>query len=126
MFQFQLEDKSETLKFSEDGGTLAVGCHNDCIYLFQVGEEGLKEKGSLSGHESYINDLDFSLDGRHLRSAGVEGELRYWDLESMKEIILSSKKVSSTQLLEIKENEWAGVCRFSWQTSSIWKEITDF
>ena len=94
-----MKDRSEAVEFSENGELLAVGCHDDCIYVFRTDEEeGFDLVGVLSGHESYINDLDFSLDSKFLRSAGVEGELRYWNLSTMKELVLNAKSCTPEEL----------------------------
>ena len=62
-----------------DGSYLAIGSHDNFIYLFTVSEDGkqYKKHGRLSGHSSYITHLDWSKDSLHLQSNSGDYELLY-------------------------------------------------
>jgi microtubule-associated protein-like 1/2 len=75
------------VKFSPDGTLLAVGCHDDCLYLFDVDpkkpdKQVIQQRAVLFGHESEVSSFDFNTDSTLLRSIGEAGELRYWDIKT--------------------------------------------
>jgi WD40 repeat protein len=55
------------VRFSPDGATLAVGSRDNSIYLYSVTHQYAR-KGKFSKHNSGINQLDFTLDGKYLQS----------------------------------------------------------
>ena len=67
-----------------DGAYLAVGSHDNFIYLFTVSEEGkqYKKHGRLSGHSSYITHFDWSKDSQYLQSNSGDYEILYCKLSS--------------------------------------------
>jgi WD40 repeat protein len=60
------------VKFSADGRTLAVGAHDCKIYIYTVDSTGssatLKLRSTFAKHNSVINHLDLSADGRFMQS----------------------------------------------------------
>jgi WD40 repeat protein len=66
----------ETLAFSPDGTMLAVGSHDNKMYLYSTATWTLKKV--LEGHTGYIHALDWSLDSSYLRTNGSDGELLFW------------------------------------------------
>lgn len=60
------------VKFSSDGRTLAVGAHDCKIYIYDVSFNGtkatLKLRSTFAKHNSVINHLDLSADGRFMQS----------------------------------------------------------
>jgi WD40 repeat protein len=55
------------VRFSPDGATLAVGSRDNSIYLYSVMNQ-YNRKGKFSKHNSGINQLDFSADGKYIQS----------------------------------------------------------
>lgn len=55
------------MKFSLDSMLLAIGSHDNSIYLYSFPEMKLKHK-PFKKHSSYITHLDFSVDGNYLHS----------------------------------------------------------
>lgn len=55
------------VRFSPDGATLAVGSRDNSIYLYSVTQQ-FSRKGKFSKHNSGINQLDFTADGKYLQS----------------------------------------------------------
>jgi microtubule-associated protein-like 6 len=53
------------IKFSKDGRLLALGAHDNSIYVYSV-QQQFKRKAKFSKHNSYITHFDFSADGRYV------------------------------------------------------------
>jgi WD40 repeat protein len=62
------------MEFSPDGKYLAVGSHDNNIYIF----EGMQCKFTLKGHNSFIVALDWSIDSSFIRSNCGAHEVLYW------------------------------------------------
>lgn len=69
--------------------------------------------------------MDFSSDGRLLRSIGNSAELRYWNLADSQEIVLNSGKTPKASKKEVKEASWLSVVKFGWETSQLWRDFED-
>ncbi|MCB9762190.1 MAG: WD40 repeat domain-containing protein [Alphaproteobacteria bacterium] len=61
---------------------------------------------ALVGHVGDVFDLDWSADGRHLVSTGIDGTLRVWDVDTRREVL----RDQSTDWL----GSWAGVPGGCW------------
>ena len=100
-------------KYSPDGNTLALGSHDNKIYLYDVGA-GYTLKGVFEGHNSYITHFDFSADGQYLQSNCGAFELLFSDANSG-----SSIPAIST----LKDVHWATwTCPLGWPVQGIWPE----
>jgi microtubule-associated protein-like 1/2 len=64
----------ECMSVSPDGRYLAVGSHDNYIYILENNEK----KYTLKGHNSFIVCLDWSIDGKYLRSNCGAHEVLYW------------------------------------------------
>lgn len=54
----------EIMRYSNDGSMLAVGSHDNFIYIYKTVASGkYKPHGKLVGHSSFITGLDWSVDG---------------------------------------------------------------
>lgn len=58
----------EAMAFSPCNNFLAIGSHNNFIYVFDCKKYSDKSKTKLSGHSSFITSLDWSQDSNYLRS----------------------------------------------------------
>jgi WD40 repeat protein/serine/threonine protein kinase len=67
-----------SLAFSFDGKTLAEGCGNGTITLWDVATG--REIRTLTGHSAHIPALAFSSDGKMLASASADRTASLWDL----------------------------------------------
>ena len=71
----------ECLTYSPDGNKLAVGAHDQSIYIYDV-KSGYKLYCELTGHSSFITSLDWSSNSSYLRSNSGDYEIRYFNIES--------------------------------------------
>ena len=58
----------EVIRYSPDEKRMAVGSHDNNIYIYEVNGNSYKLKGALKGHNSFITQLDWSKDGRSMQS----------------------------------------------------------
>eukprot|EP00639_Heterosigma_akashiwo_P015290 CAMPEP_0206366550 /NCGR_PEP_ID=MMETSP0294-20121207/3519_1 /ASSEMBLY_ACC=CAM_ASM_000327 /TAXON_ID=39354 /ORGANISM="Heterosigma akashiwo, Strain CCMP2393" /LENGTH=872 /DNA_ID=CAMNT_0053812637 /DNA_START=230 /DNA_END=2845 /DNA_ORIENTATION=+ len=105
------------LKFSPDGNALAVGSHDNNIYLYNTSPEwGLR--ATLEGHNSYITHLDFTADGAALRSTCGAYELLFWDAAE------GEQKPSGAS--ELRDAEWdTTTCPLTWDTQGVFPAFAD-
>lgn len=66
-----------TLAFSPDGATLASGCADATIRLWEVATG--KHRRTLEGHTAYITSVAFSSDGNKIASGSGDHSVRIWD-----------------------------------------------
>lgn len=72
------------MAYSPDGSKLAVGSHDNKIYVYDVGD-GYKKLGALDKHNSFITSVDWSEDGKYIRSVCGAHELLFFDAESLEQ-----------------------------------------
>ncbi|KAJ3094520.1 Echinoderm microtubule-associated protein-like 5 [Phlyctochytrium planicorne] len=107
----------EVLKFSPNGKYLAVGTHDDVIYIWEVVGSDLKYTGLLKGHSSFVTHLDWSADSTHIQSNSGDYELLYWAIPSLQQV---------TSATSVKDVEWATFsCIFGWPVQGIWEKGMD-
>ncbi|KAG9481485.1 hypothetical protein GDO78_010615 [Eleutherodactylus coqui] len=65
--------------YSPDGNFLAIGSHDNYIYIYAVNENGRKYSriGKCSGHSSFITHLDWSVNSQYLMSNSGDYEILY-------------------------------------------------
>jgi microtubule-associated protein-like 1/2 len=102
-----------SLTYSPDGKLLAVGSHDNNVYLHNT--QGYELITKLSAHQSYVKHVDFSADGKWLQSCCGAYELLYWDL---------AKKAQHKTPHELKDVQWATQnCTLGWGVRGMW--LTD-
>jgi len=100
----------ETMVYSEpnDSGKqlyLAVGSHDNTIYLMDT--QTYKKTHKLTGHSSFLTGIDFSLDGKYLRSVCGAYELLFFDV--------GKKKRDPSGASNTIETMWASqTTKFGW------------
>ena len=83
----------EIMRFSQHGDRLAVGSHDNFIYIYNTDHDGKYSfHGKLKGHSSYITALDWSFDGNWIRSSCGAYELLFFDVDSKKQVKESLNK----------------------------------
>ena len=105
----------QTMAYSPDGQTLAIGSHDDCIYLLST--KSYNCRATCRSHHSYITALDFSSDSRRLQTTSGDYELLYWDVTDGRQILSAT---------EMKDVSWASTtCTLGWGVQGIWPPGAD-
>ncbi len=71
----------ETVRYSPDGQLLAVGTHDNSVFVFSV--PGYKFKRRLAAHASSVICLDWTKDGKYMRSLGEDFDLIFWKVPEL-------------------------------------------
>jgi WD40 repeat protein len=73
----------EAMVYSPDGETLAVGSHDNNIYLLDTKKYDDKKatgaKAILKGHSSFITSIDWDIESKYIRSNCGAYELLFFD-----------------------------------------------
>ncbi|KAM4013982.1 echinoderm microtubule-associated protein-like 1 isoform 9-T9 [Anomaloglossus baeobatrachus] len=105
--------------YSPDGNFLAIGSHDNYIYIYAVNENGRKYSriGKCSGHSSFITHLGWSVNSQYLMSNSGDYEILYW-------IPTACKQVVSAETT--RDLEWATyTCTLGFQVFGVWPEGSD-
>jgi WD40 repeat protein len=73
------------IKFNGDNSILAVGAHDQMIFLYSV-NNNFKPLRKLKGHSSTILHIDFSMDGKLLKSVCQAYEILFFSIDNAKNI----------------------------------------
>lgn len=80
-------DNLGCVTFSPDGEKVAVGSHDNGLYIYSVLDGGQclrrHQSGVLTGHRNFITHIDWSRDGNYIQSVSGDYDLRYWNVDSM-------------------------------------------
>ncbi|KAK5854470.1 hypothetical protein PBY51_015531 [Eleginops maclovinus] len=113
-------EQLSVMRFSVDGALLAVGSHDNLIYLYTVSERGRKYSryGKCTGHSSYITHLDWSPDNNFIMSNSGDYEILYWDVPNGCKLIRNRS--------ECKDIDWATyTCVLGYHVFGVWPEGSD-
>ncbi|XP_038968079.1 echinoderm microtubule-associated protein-like 4 isoform X4 [Rattus norvegicus] len=113
-------EQLSVMRYSVDGTLLAVGSHDNFIYLYAVSENGRKYSryGKCTGHSSYITHLDWSPDNKHIMSNSGDYEILYWDIENGCKLIRNRS--------DCKDIDWTTyTCVLGFQVFGVWPEGSD-
>ncbi|NXC21353.1 EMAL1 protein, partial [Corythaeola cristata] len=82
-------EQLSVMRYSPDGNFLAIGSHDNCIYIYGVSENGRKYTriGKCSGHSSFITHLDWSVNSQYLVSNSGDYEILYWIPSACKQVV---------------------------------------
>nr|XP_014354175.1 PREDICTED: echinoderm microtubule-associated protein-like 3 [Latimeria chalumnae] len=94
-------EQLSVVRYSPDGNFLAVGSHDNFIYIYTVTENGRKyiRFGKCVGHSSFITHLDWSKDGKFIMSNSGDYEILYWDVAGGCKLLRNR--------FDSKDREWA-------------------
>ncbi|XP_031436188.1 echinoderm microtubule-associated protein-like 1 isoform X5 [Clupea harengus] len=112
-------EQLSVMRFSPDGNFLAIGSHDNYIYIYAVAENGKKYSrvGKCSGHSSFITHLDWSVDSQYLVSNSGDYEILYWIPSVCKQVV----SVETT-----RDIPWASyTCTLGFLVFGLWPEGSD-
>ncbi|EPY84981.1 echinoderm microtubule-associated protein-like 2 isoform 3 [Camelus ferus] len=112
-------EQISVVSFSPDGAYLAVGSHDNLVYVYTVDQGGRKVSrlGKRSGHSSFITHLDWAQDSSCFVTNSGDYEILYWDPTTCKQI---------TSADVVKNVEWAtATCVLGFGVFGIWSEGAD-
>jgi WD40 repeat protein len=73
----------EAMRYSPCGSKLAVGSHDNAVYVYNV-TDNYKLIGKCTGGSSYVTSVDWSLDGKYIRIVNGSYELLFYTAEDCK------------------------------------------
>nr|XP_023684063.1 echinoderm microtubule-associated protein-like 1 isoform X2 [Paramormyrops kingsleyae] len=112
-------EQLSVMRYSPDGNFLAIGSHDNYIYIYAVTENGRKYSrvGKCSGHSSFITHLDWSVDSQYLMSNSGDYEILYWIPSVCKQVV----SVETT-----RDILWATcTCTLGFHVFGLWPEGSD-
>ena len=109
----------EIMRYNSDGTKLAVGSHDNFIYIWNTSADGKYNIfGRLKGHSSFITGLDWSQDNEKIRSSCGAYELLFFDVEAKKQDPSGASNTTST--------DWMShTVKFGWFVDGIFPSGTD-
>uniref|UniRef100_A0AAY4AF84 HELP domain-containing protein n=1 Tax=Denticeps clupeoides TaxID=299321 RepID=A0AAY4AF84_9TELE len=113
-------EQLSVMRYSPDGSFLAVGSHDNFIYIYSVTESGRRYTrfGKCTGHSSFITHLDWSKDGKYIMSNSGDYEILYWDVAGGCKLLRNR--------YESKDREWASyTCVLGFHVMGVWLEGSD-
>lgn len=107
----------EVMAFSPDNNWLAVGSHDNNIYVYDA-NNGFSLTGTCRGHNSYIMALDWCTHSKYIRSNCGAYELLFFTIPDCQQD--RSGRTNTTSVV------WATkTVKFSWDTQGIYPKGTD-
>jgi WD40 repeat protein len=105
------------LKYSPQEDKLAVGSHDNNIYVYQINGNNYKLISTCRAHQSFITNLDWSLDGNYIQSNCGAYEYLFFDASSGKQL-----KSGATQF---RDEQWASyTIKLGWWVQGIFPPAT--
>uniref|UniRef100_A0A670JN19 EMAP like 3 n=1 Tax=Podarcis muralis TaxID=64176 RepID=A0A670JN19_PODMU len=113
-------EQLSVVRYSPDGEFLAIGSHDNFIYIYSVEDSGHKYTrfGRCTGHSSFITHLDWSKDGKFIMSNSGDYEILYWDVAGGCKLLRNR--------FENKDREWASyTCVLGFHVFGVWPDGSD-
>jgi WD40 repeat protein len=104
------------MEYSPDGSKLAVGSHDNKIYVYDA--NSYKLLGKCTKHNSFIVSVDWSLDGSYLRSVCGAHELLFFTSEDCNQ---DPSGATNTAAIEWKTHH----AKYGWLVDNIFPSGTD-
>ena len=108
---------SECVRFSPDGTKLAIGSHDNRVYIYNLSDNSLV--ATCQGHSSFITGLDWSVDSQALHTVDGAYELLFWDGNTGEQI-----KDGATKFCDEEWATWSTI--LGWPVRGIFKGIIDY
>ena len=102
--------------YSPNNKMLAVGSHDNSIYILDVDAKYSEKKmKTLKGHSSFITGLDWSMDSTYIRTVCGAYELLFFNIEGKK-----GKERDPSGASNTVKTEWADqTCKLGWSVQGI-------
>jgi len=97
------------IKFSPNNDKLAIGSHDNAIYILTWPKILIPNKSKMQKHSSFITHLDWSEDGKYIHSTCGAYELLFWDADRY------INMTSPSGAIRLKDEWW-----HSWSTVLGW------
>ncbi|XP_060103457.1 echinoderm microtubule-associated protein-like 4 isoform X4 [Heteronotia binoei] len=113
-------EQLSVMRYTVDGTFLAVGSHDNFIYVYTVTDNGRKYSryGKCTGHSSYITHLDWSPENRFIMSNSGDYEILYWSIPDGCKLIRNRS--------DCKDVDWVTyTCVLGFQVFGVWPEGSD-
>ena len=108
----------EVIHYSPDNSKLAVGSHDNMVYIYDVGNN-YRLLHTLRGHSSFITALDWSVDGSAMHTTCGAYELLFWNIETGKQETAGATKFADEQWAQ-----WS--TPLGWPVKGIFGTIVDY
>uniref|UniRef100_G1NT57 EMAP like 3 n=1 Tax=Myotis lucifugus TaxID=59463 RepID=G1NT57_MYOLU len=109
-------EQLSVVRYSPDGLHLAIGSHDNMIYIYSVSSDGAKSSrfGRCVGHSSFITHLDWSKDGNFIMSNSGDYEILYWNVGEGCKLLRNR--------YESRDREWATyTCVLGFHVYASWR-----
>lgn len=111
------EEWSEVIRYSPCARYLAVGSHDNCIFVYDV-EKDYSLYCKFNKHNSFVTSLDWSVDSTYIRSVCGAYEKLYFNVKD--------KTFDSAGLSNTKEYQWASYsAKIGWDVEGIYPSGED-
>ncbi|XP_007943077.1 echinoderm microtubule-associated protein-like 3 [Orycteropus afer afer] len=113
-------EQLSVVRYSPDGMYLAIGSHDNMIYIYSISSDGAKSSrfGRCVGHSSFITHLDWSKDGNFIMSNSGDYEILYWDVAAGCKLLRNR--------YESRDREWATyTCVLGFHVYGVWPDGSD-
>lgn len=104
------------MSYSPNNEYLAVGCHDEVVYIYNV--PGYSLKGTLHKHHSSILGIDWTFNSAYIRSNCEAYELLFYDIEKMEQ--------ATSGATETRDMEWdTQTCKLGWHVTGVFPSGSD-
>jgi WD40 repeat protein len=104
-----------------DGKTLAAGSKGEQIKLFDVLDNGFKERTSLKEHSKKVRSLAMTADGRYLASTGSDGKIMLWEMGKDKPLWTKQRPGEFADVEIVPDGkEGVRLAAFNWNSGTIY------
>lgn len=112
----------ETLAYSPDGNFLAIGGHDDTIYIYKISEDGQTYGHHYTVsfvHSSAILGMDWTRDSRYLRAVDQAYAKQVYDVQEC-------EQVKDGQTTMVDPMLWATqTCKLGWDVNGVYRQGMD-
>ena len=129
----QAMETIQCMSMRPTGGLIAAGSRDNNVYLIGTTTsnsndnsiQGMVVLKMMTGSSSFVQTIDWSLDGTLLQTNDANREILYWKVPSNLLNVVKSKQVPAAKDI-IRDVVWSRwTCLFGWGVSGIWAGTSD-